>query len=648
MTRKLGALILALILMMGCAMPAALAEPVISNEVTITPIPPTDPVDPGVVPGLKLDMVLVPLKVAPGGVVSGQITLKNTGDAVKDLPVVCQLPRGATPVDVDLFTYRVAAPEQLTWTVSLEKGQMATMTFDALLPETAREGTQFVFTTTCAQMTASGVATIAVSDLRVKITSNVKRAQAGDAVKYTVALGNLGTANEKALALRSYVPEGMSIDLNSLSPDAQYLDGVITWTLDLPAGARLERTFVGIMPDDAVQGDTFVNIAQAKDVTASSTVTAYEPEPELDIAMKVNNRTPGPGTTVKYTITVTNDGNADATDVKIIDSLPEDLDISTKHISDDGEYLSREDRIVWYVDVPADDKVVLTFRAYVPDWTEEGDTFVNRVRIKDGESAKATMVVTEDAVPKTGYDDKTETIVPAAWAAPAVEGGELVASADKIPDIEPLPVQEAFAQQVAERPELIGFLKASDILDLPVMQAGNNDFYMIHNADGKEDETGALFLDERNHLNPLDSHLLIYGHNMKSGAMFGNLANYREVQYVQAHPVFTFQSIYDAEPSTYAVVAVLDASMDPGNKDYLKIRRPNFDDEADMTAYVSTLLERSYLTIPVEIAPTDSLLSLVTCSYFQDNGRLIVIGRKLREGETVEQITQLMATATAK
>ena len=83
--------------------------------------------------------------------------------------------------------------------------------------------------------------------------------------------------------------------------------------------------------------------------------------------------------------------------------------------------------------------------------------------------------------------------------------------------------------------------------------------------------------------------------------------------------------------------------MDVGNADYLKIRVPNFDDEQAMLDFVASLKDFSYFDIPVETTQEDQLLSLVTCSYFQDNGRLLVVGRALREGESAEDAAALVA-----
>ena len=659
MNKKRLTLWLALLLALVLGLPTvAQAEPVISNEVVITPVPdePIDPEQPAE-PGLALYASFSPEVSAPGGAVVLSVILANTGATLATGQIVtCVLPQGLELVAAEALSYDPAS-RTITWNIELPAGQMATMTCDLLVSAASPNGTVYPVTAACGDMTDQALLTVTDSDLRLSMTSTVKRAEPGDAVHYRITLENLGGADATAVPL-ACLTDGMIVDLDKISHGGAYTQGRIDWTVDVPAHSKVTVDYLADVPDDALGGEVYLAQATAAGLTASASVTVLESEPLLSISKKVNNRTPAPGTTIKYTIRVSNDGGADAYDVKIVDTLPADLDIYSRSITDGGDYDSYDGTITWYVDVPAHDSVAFTFKAYVPDWAEDGDTYVNRARIKGGDSAKATLVVTEDAVPKTGYGE--DGIVPAAWSlktlsqaeAPSAgqaEAAQAPARIEEIPD-EPLPeVVEAFQELYQRNNDLAGWLKVAEQVDLPIAQHEGNDYYMIHNFDGQEDEAGALFLDERNRLSPRDQHLLIYGHNMKDGAMFGRLAQFRELDYLKANPTFTFQSVYDAEPTTYVVVAVLDASMDVGNQDYLKIRVPNFDDEQALLDFIQSLKDFSYFDIPVEVSEQDHLISLVTCSYLQDNGRLLVVGRALREGETAEQAAaQVQASVKVK
>ena len=647
------ACLLALALAIACCIaPFVHAEPAISNEVKIQ-VPKADkPVkrDDASVPELSLLVSLLPDAVSAGGTMVCSVTIENTGGAIAGQEVFMQLPMGLTPMNPEMLPYDPLL-NMIRWIIDLHHGETTTLAFDVTIPADAVDGMVYPFTATLGALTATASAIVIDSDLSLNMSTKIKRAEPGDAVHYTITASNAGLADAIGLTVTNQVPGGMLIDASSITQGGVYAGGQINWTIDLLAGEVKKLEFLGIVPDSAQEGDVFVNVATTAGMVASASITVIEPKPILTISKKVNNRTPEPDTTVKYTITVKNTGAGDAYDVHVIDDLPADMDIVKGSISHDGEYRSANHRVVWYVDVPAFDSVKLTVKAYVPDSADDGDVYTNRARIVDGDSARAKLTVTEsdgDAVPKTG----DASIIPAAWNASKpmlqVRPGESVTQAE-IGDI-PMPeMQEMFLPYHEQNQDVVGWLNVPNQVDMPIVQTTDNDYYMTRNFDRADDAAGTLFLDERNVQFPRDQHLLIYGHNMKSGTMFGRIQSYRLLEYLQANPLFTYQPIYDAEPTQYVVVAVLDASMDLGDKDYMKIRRPNFDDESeDWQSFLSDVQKFSYFDIPVELDETDPLITLVTCSYYQPNGRLLLIGRALREGETAQTITEQMAQTVKK
>ena len=174
----------------------------------------------------------------------------------------------------------------------------------------------------------------------------------------------------------------------------------------------------------------------------------------------------------------------------------------------------------------------------------------------------------------------------------------------------------------------------------------DNSFYMDHDFDGNEDVAGTLFVDSRNSLDPQDDHILIYGHNMKDGSMFGSLNNYRNVGFLRNTVCIQFNTIYgDAQ---YVPFALFDASMTKDDPNYFKLIRLNFSEEQPLDAFLADVQSRSLFDIPVDVNEDDQLLSLVTCSYSMDNGRFIIMCRKLREDETPEQMSALLQQAKSR
>ena len=207
------------------------------------------------------------------------------------------------------------------------------------------------------------------------------------------------------------------------------------------------------------------------------------------------------------------------------------------------------------------------------------------------------------------------------------------------------PMQESFAELYAQNPHVVGWLEMDPDIALPVVQ-WDNSFYMDHDFDGNESVAGTLFVDSRNTLWPQDDHILIYGHNMKDGSMFGSLNNYRNVGFLRATTCIQFNTIYgDAQ---YVPFALFDASMTKDDPNYFKLIRLNFSEEQPFDAFLEDVQSRSLFNIPVDVNENDQLLSLVTCSYSMDNGRFIIMCRKLREDETPEQMSALLQQAKSR
>lgn len=207
------------------------------------------------------------------------------------------------------------------------------------------------------------------------------------------------------------------------------------------------------------------------------------------------------------------------------------------------------------------------------------------------------------------------------------------------------PMQESFSELYAQNPHIAGWLEMDPDIALPVVQ-WDNSFYMDHDFEGNEDVGGTLFVDSRNSLWPEDDHILIYGHNMKDGSMFGSLNNYRNVGFLRNTACIQFNSIYgDAQ---YVPFALFDASMTKEDPNYFKLIRLNFSDEQPIEAFLEEAQSRSLFDIPVDVNADDKLLSLVTCSYSMDDGRFIILCRKLRADETPEQMSALLQQARTK
>ena len=205
--------------------------------------------------------------------------------------------------------------------------------------------------------------------------------------------------------------------------------------------------------------------------------------------------------------------------------------------------------------------------------------------------------------------------------------------------------QAAFSQLLAANPETVAYLDAADTIEFAVVQR-DNEYYLTHNFFGEDTPEGTAFLDEGNSIWPLDEHILIHGHNMRDGSVFGDLDHFRDLEFLQENSIITFNTLY--ENGLYVPFAVFDMSATPGDQHYVDMRVFNFESDEDFLNFAFEAKDRSIFDIPVDVERGDHILSLVTCSYDDDNGRLIVMSRSLRDGETAEEMAALVMQAVEK
>lgn len=167
----------------------------------------------------------------------------------------------------------------------------------------------------------------------------------------------------------------------------------------------------------------------------------------------------------------------------------------------------------------------------------------------------------------------------------------------------------------------------------------DNEYYLTHDFYGDERKYGAVFMDEANEIWPQDQHMILYGHNMKNGTMFARLTQYSTIKYAARNPFIYFDTIY--ETGTYVVLAAMRLPAKETMTPSFNIRTFFFGD-ASFNSFLYAIQERALYVTTVGADANDQLLSLVTCSYNEDDERFILITRRLRENETEDDIRALI------
>lgn len=177
---------------------------------------------------------------------------------------------------------------------------------------------------------------------------------------------------------------------------------------------------------------------------------------------------------------------------------------------------------------------------------------------------------------------------------------------------------------------IIGWIKIDDtIIDYPVMQCENNEYYLNHNFDQEEDRAGALFLDCRCDVVHGNDNYIIYGHHLSSGRMFSSLPEYESIRYYEQHPYITFDTIY--EEQQFQVMYVFRSRV--YNEEDVVFKYYDFinvNSEEEFNSYMAEMAEASFYDTGVTAVYGDTLLTLSTCDYNETNGRFVVVAKRIR------------------
>ena len=198
----------------------------------------------------------------------------------------------------------------------------------------------------------------------------------------------------------------------------------------------------------------------------------------------------------------------------------------------------------------------------------------------------------------------------------------------QLPDILP-----EYEEIYAENNDLVGWLQIDGtVINYPVLQSDseeNSQFYLTHSFAKKKDKNGSLFMDYRNDFVDRDTNIIIYGHNMKSGAMFGSLKKYLDKGYLEKHSKIRFDTIY--ERGTYEVIGAFLSEV--SYQDEYAFRYYNFlnaNNESEFEAFCVNVMQLDALkkgTLDAKYG--DQLLTLSTCSSYTDEGRMFIIAKRI-------------------
>lgn len=257
-------------------------------------------------------------------------------------------------------------------------------------------------------------------------------------------------------------------------------------------------------------------------------------------------------------------------------------------------------------------KTALDFRQEVSDYDLAQETFVTIIEEQTPMATLPTIETPTLETPLAEPEALVETpveIIPE----PEPEPEPLVISL--VPDIS---VDLSGLQEI--NAHITAWLYVPNtVINYPVLQGDDNQAYLHTTYKGTYSAAGSLFMDYRITGDFTDQNTIIYGHNMSSGTMFGNLDAYTSASYAQTHPYFFL--LVDNGYYRYEVCYVMVTSATSDVYTY------TFDDTNTFADHISYLSQWSAYNLDVTVTHQDKLVTLSTCTSVSEEQRLVVIGR---------------------
>lgn len=209
------------------------------------------------------------------------------------------------------------------------------------------------------------------------------------------------------------------------------------------------------------------------------------------------------------------------------------------------------------------------------------------------------------------------------------------------PEPAPEPVENPYRDSFLANDDMAAWLQIPDTdMDYPVMWTpGDEEYYLYRGFDGSNDRNGCLILDTDSSLEPLTTNLIIHGHNMDSGAMFGHLPDYEDFDFYESHKTII---LYTEElQRNYEVIAVFRSQVFKKTDQvfkYYKFFQADTQEEFDY--FYQNIKKMSLYDTGVTAEFGDRFLTLSTCVYHVNRGRLVVVAKEVESGDRYLPVTE--------
>ncbi len=210
-------------------------------------------------------------------------------------------------------------------------------------------------------------------------------------------------------------------------------------------------------------------------------------------------------------------------------------------------------------------------------------------------------------------------------------------------------VQDWALNLLDKNKDFIGWITIPNepMIDYPVVQGDDNEYYLTHAFDGSESKFGTVYADSKVRITAESrpNNIVLYGHNVEIGTYFAMLTRYfnqrhsPDLSYYKEHPTIEFSTIYE-NGTVYKIFAGMYVNIYEKDGEVFPYHtKRNFSSKSDFDDYMGKVFDRSTFYNPdVSVAYGDEILTLSTCIdvEYPNDYRWVVYARKVRDGESPE------------
>ena len=288
-----------------------------------------------------------------------EIRVKNTSNVVaKNIKIIDKIPEGIIVEEID--SNGTLKNENVQWVSDIPAGEQVSFKFVAVVEENVEGTIQNI-----AVVNGDATNTVHNPVLKTEKIAEVTRnenivydaAKPGDTINYTIQITNTGNV-DAVTKVTDQIPANTTLVENSITDNGIKTNGNIDWdevivkpgeTKNIEFKVTVNKDVTGSIKNIAVVGETPTNETENLSANITGSKTADKTEAKV-------------GETIKYTITLTNSGNA-AGKVTVTDKIPEGTTIKDETIEG---YNKETNEMVWEeVEVAAGGRVELTLEVIV-------------------------------------------------------------------------------------------------------------------------------------------------------------------------------------------------------------------------------------------------------------------------------------------